>query len=61
MLRGGSHWHYATACTSASRQSLRADVDDEPRDLDDNPLFAIFRDRASVGFRIACDADAARP
>lgn len=58
VIRGGSCWHYATACTASSRQQLRADADDEPRDVpEDSFLAALFSDKAPVGFRVVIASD----
>ena len=55
---GGSCWHYATACTAAAWQSLRADADDEPEEFPEDSLFAaLLRDRPPVGFRVVCAID----
>jgi formylglycine-generating enzyme required for sulfatase activity len=55
-LRGGSCWHYTAACSSASRQSIRADVHDKPDELlDDDLLGALFRDRPPISFRIVVE------
>jgi formylglycine-generating enzyme required for sulfatase activity len=62
VVRGGSHWHYATACTSATRQMQRADSFDgwDVAEADNLPD-EWFGGMPPVGFRIACDADVARP
>jgi formylglycine-generating enzyme required for sulfatase activity len=57
LLRGGSCWHFATACTCAARQMLRADAHDEPDELpDDDLLGRLLRDRPPVGFRVVVEA-----
>jgi formylglycine-generating enzyme required for sulfatase activity len=54
--RGGSCWHFETACTCAARQSLRADADDEPQELpDDDLLGLVFFDQAPIGFRVVIE------
>ena len=58
VLRGGSCWHFSTACTAASRQTRRADADDEPDELpDDDLLGALFRDKAPVSLRVVVEPD----
>ncbi len=56
-LRGGSCWHHAAACTSASLQMLRADAHDEPDELPgDDLLGALLREQPPVGFRVVVEA-----
>ncbi|MCI0683341.1 MAG: formylglycine-generating enzyme family protein [Gemmataceae bacterium] len=57
-VRGGSCRHFATACTSAARQQLRADACDEPEELlDDDLIGAVLRSFPPVGFRVVVEVD----
>ena len=56
MLRGGSCWHHAAACTCAARQVLRSDANEQPMELPaDEPVGLLLRDRPPVGFRIVAE------
>lgn len=58
LLRGGSCWHHAAACTSTSRQAMSADTGDDTKDFSGDPILAtLFGDRAPVGFRIVVEID----
>jgi formylglycine-generating enzyme required for sulfatase activity len=57
-LRGGSCWHYATACTSAARQQLRADSGDKLDEPDEDGLLgSIFGHGPHWGFRVVVEVD----
>jgi formylglycine-generating enzyme required for sulfatase activity len=49
VTRGGSHWHYYTACRSAARSMCRVDADEEPNAV---PSYARSESR---GFRVVCE------
>jgi formylglycine-generating enzyme required for sulfatase activity len=55
-LRGGSCWHFATACTSTARQRMRADINDEPAERPaTGPMGALFGGGPPVGFRVVVE------
>jgi len=57
-VRGGSCWYFAAACTSAWRQALRADADDEADDPpEEDSLLGDLLRGPPVGFRVVVEAD----
>jgi formylglycine-generating enzyme required for sulfatase activity len=54
-LRGGSCWHYLTACTAAARQQCRADSEDKLSDSRDDSFRSLFGPGPARGFRVVVE------
>jgi formylglycine-generating enzyme required for sulfatase activity len=62
VVRGGSCWHIAAACTSAARVMTRGDAHGEPEEPVEDDAFQalltrIIRDQPPMGFRVVVDVE----